>query len=264
VSDYVLGTHDEELQRLGLQHRVWRSRALDAWRRAGFTVGHTLLDIGCGPGYASKDLAEIVGAEGKVIAIDRSERYLEALRRAAIENVETRLLDLDRDDLPAAGAHGVWARWVFAFLERPADLVKRIAAVLQPGGRLVIHEYFDYGAWRLAPRSAIFEESVATVTKSWRASGGEPDIALDLPSWLEDSGFSVTSWQPFIDVITRHDFMWQWPKTFIEVGLRRLVELGAITERYAGIVRNDFVACEAAPHTRMITPGVLEIIAVRT
>src|SRR5258708_21651917 len=59
--DYVLGTHDDEVARLGLQHRVWRARALDAWRRPGFTVGQTLLDIGCGPGLASADLAEIVG-----------------------------------------------------------------------------------------------------------------------------------------------------------------------------------------------------------
>ena len=55
--DYVLGTHDEESARLLLQHRVWRPRALDAWRRAGFTVGQTLLDLGCGPGHAAVDPA---------------------------------------------------------------------------------------------------------------------------------------------------------------------------------------------------------------
>src|SRR5437667_12597218 len=81
--DYVLGTHDEELLRLGLQHRVWRPRALDAWRRAGFTVGQTLIDVGCGPGYAAVDLAEIVGPSGRIIALDRSQRFLAALQRSA-------------------------------------------------------------------------------------------------------------------------------------------------------------------------------------
>ena len=70
--DYVLGTHDDEIVRLGLQHRVWRARTHDAWRRAGFTIGQTLLDVGCGPGYASLDLAELVGPTGRVVAIDRS------------------------------------------------------------------------------------------------------------------------------------------------------------------------------------------------
>ena len=81
--DYVLGTHDEEIARLGLQHAVWRPRASDAWRRAGFTSGQTLIDLGCGPGFATLDLAEIVGPHGRVLAIDRSRRFLDALEAAA-------------------------------------------------------------------------------------------------------------------------------------------------------------------------------------
>ena len=42
--DYLLGTHDAEVERLGLQHRVWRPRVLDAWRRAGITVGSTVIE----------------------------------------------------------------------------------------------------------------------------------------------------------------------------------------------------------------------------
>src|SRR6266480_1519786 len=53
--DYVLGTHEEELARLGLQHRVWRSVVLDCWQRAGITVAKRVLDIGAGPGYAATD-----------------------------------------------------------------------------------------------------------------------------------------------------------------------------------------------------------------
>jgi len=62
--DYILGTHDDEVERLGLQHRVWRPRASDAWRRAGFTTGWKILDIGSGPGLATVDLAQIVGPTG--------------------------------------------------------------------------------------------------------------------------------------------------------------------------------------------------------
>ena len=56
--DYVLGTHDEELERLGVQHRAWRPVVLDCWQKAGITVGKRVLDIGAGPGYAAIDLAE--------------------------------------------------------------------------------------------------------------------------------------------------------------------------------------------------------------
>src|ERR1700723_1325031 len=81
--DYVLGTHDEEIARLGVQHAVWRPRALDAWRRAGLSRGQRVIDFGCGPGYARLDLADVVGPPRGVVALDRSARFLEHLRRAA-------------------------------------------------------------------------------------------------------------------------------------------------------------------------------------
>src|ERR1700730_2547217 len=80
--DYVLGTHDEELARLGLQHRVWRPVVLDCWQRAGITVGKRVLDVGAGPGYAAVDLAEIVGPTGEVVALERSSKFVCAMKEA--------------------------------------------------------------------------------------------------------------------------------------------------------------------------------------
>ena len=265
--DYLLGTHDEELTRLALQHRVWRPRALDAWRRAGFTVGQKLIDIGCGPGYASLDLAEIVGPSGRIVAIDRSRRFLdslEAARRAReLDNIETHELDLDEAELPRIGADGAWGRWVFAFVRRPRELLARVAGTLRPGATLALHEYFDYSTWRVAPRSAEHEEFVSVVMESWRASGGEPDVGLELPVWLREHGFEVKALRPIVEVITASDFMWQWPKAFIDVGLRRMVDLGRLSPDRARAVTEAFAAIEANPDAIMFTPAVLEIIAVR-
>ncbi|HMC22651.1 MAG TPA: methyltransferase domain-containing protein [Thermoanaerobaculia bacterium] len=261
--DYVLGTHDDEVARLGLQHRVWRPRALDAWRRAGFTIGQTLLDIGCGPGWAALDIADIVGPEGRVIGLDRSRRFLDVIRSRGIPQIETRELDLDHDDLPALDADGAWARWVFAFVKHPRDLVSRVRRALKPGGVLVLHEYLDYATWRLSPGSAAHEEFVEIVMKSWRAAGGEPDIGLDLPRWLEELGFEIRSMLPIIDVIRPTDFAWQWPRSFIEVGVRRFVDLGDMSEQRASETLQAFADAESAPNTLMVTPAVLEIIAVR-
>src|SRR5207248_609352 len=77
--DYVLGTHEAELARLGVQHRAWRSVVLDCWQTAGITVGSQVLDVGAGPGYATVDLSEIVGPSGKVVAIERSTNFVKAL-----------------------------------------------------------------------------------------------------------------------------------------------------------------------------------------
>jgi len=265
--DYVLGTHDDEIARLALQHRVWRPRALDAWRRAGFTVGQTLLDIGCGPGHASLDLAEIVGPSGRIVAIDRSRRFLDALEairlQRGLDNITTLELDLDAAGPPPVAADGAWARWVFAFVKHPRDLLARVGGALRRGGVLVVHEYFDYATWRVAPRSPEIEEFVRVVMESWRADGREPDIGLDLPIWLEELGFETKSLHPIIDVVPASNFVWQWPTPFIQVGLRRLVDLGHLTADRALAISEALAASEAAPHTLMVTPAVLEIIAVR-
>src|SRR5690606_1113623 len=117
--DYLLGTHDLEVQRLGLQHRTWRARMLDAWRQARFGLGQTLLDIGCGPGYATLDMAEVVGPDGRVIAFDQSRRFVSILeeecRRRGIQHVTTRVANLETDPLDVTRADGAWCRWVLTF-----------------------------------------------------------------------------------------------------------------------------------------------------
>jgi ubiquinone/menaquinone biosynthesis C-methylase UbiE len=81
--DYVLGVNAAETDRLALQHRVWRERALRLWRRAGLSTGSSALDVGCGPGWAAVDLAEIVGPAGRVVAVDRAPEFLAHARALA-------------------------------------------------------------------------------------------------------------------------------------------------------------------------------------
>ena len=273
--DYVLGTHNDEILRLGLQHRVWRPKVLDAWRRAGFTVGQTLIDVGSGPGHATLDLAEIVGKSGRVVAIERSRRFLDSMlvtqRERRIENIEAVELDLDEENPPLplgegrgeGFADGAWCRWVLCFVKRPREALAKIAQLLRPGGAVVLHEYFDYSTWRFAPPCPELEEFVAAVMQSWRAQGGEPDIALSIPRWLSELGFEIRSMQPLVEVIPPTSFVWHWPRSFVEVGLRRLVDLGYFTNQRAAEILAAVATAESNPHTLMITPAVLEIIATR-
>ena len=60
-NEYILGTNKDELSRLELQHKVWLSEAKYGWDLAEFTKGQNILDLGCGPGYCTEELARIVG-----------------------------------------------------------------------------------------------------------------------------------------------------------------------------------------------------------
>jgi SAM-dependent methyltransferase len=257
--DYLLGTRDDEIARLGLQHRVWRAQMLEGFRGARFAPGQTILDIGAGPGFATADLADTVGPEGKVIAFERSPNFLAALRARALPNVDVRDADVAEQELGEGIADGAWTRWLLAFLSDPARTVAHIARALKPGGVALFHEYLDYEAWRLIPRNEEQLRYRGLLIKSWRDSGGEPDAALELPRHLAAAGLELVEIRPMVEIITADDPWWQWPASFIASNAHRLHELGYCSADEA----NSFATIldRAPPGTRMLTPVVAEIIA---
>jgi SAM-dependent methyltransferase len=266
--DYLLGTHEPELARLGLQHRVWRPTVLDCWQRAGITAGSRVLDVGAGPGFATVDLAEIVGPTGEVVAVERSARYaraaVAACRQRGLDHVRVLELDLMTDPLPARDLDAVWCRWVACFVSSPQALVESIAAALRPGGVAVFHEYADYASWRLVPPGPAHARFVREVMANWRAAGGEPDVAPAVVGHLADAGFVIREAVPRVFCIRPADPMWHWPASFVEVHIDRLLELGQADPEWAKSVRTEFRAATADPRSLMITPMVLEIIADRS
>ena len=261
----MLGTHDEELARLGLQHRVWLPVVLDCWQRAGLTVGKRVLDVGAGPGYATVDLAEIVGPTGEVIALERSQNFIRAMEAAcrarSLSNVKIHEIDLMTDNLPAADYDFAWCRWVVSFVSDPALLIRKLARVMPKGSFSIFHEYGHYETWRFLPRLPMQERFREHVIATWRESGGKPDGAAKLSELLADNGFSIRSARPHVFCLRPRDYMWQWPATFIEIYLPRLIQMGRIDEKFADKVRADLASAETNPNALMITPLVLEIIA---
>jgi SAM-dependent methyltransferase len=262
---YVIGTHDAEIERLGVQHRVWRASVLDLWRLGGVTTGQSVLDVGAGPGYATLDLAEIVGPGGKVIALERSARFLAALKSFAaarglanIAAVETDLMDYD---WPEAVADRAWCRWVLAFVSDPAKLVRGMARALKPGGKLLLQEYYDYASWHLAPRSPEFEAYVAKIIAKWRKSGGEPDIGLALPRLLPQAGLEIELVRPVIFTARMNDFAANWPMDFARQYSAVMVADGDLTAAEGEAIEALLDRAAADPQALVITPGLLQIVA---
>lgn len=266
-SDYVLGTHDEEVARLGLQHRVWRSVVTECWQRVGITHGWRVIDVGAGPGYATVDLAEIVGPGGAVLAIERSARFLEAARgrcRArGLTNVEFREADLMEVSLGNPGFDATWCRWVASFVSSPKKLIDNVAGALRKGGLAIFHEYSDYETFRFMPLRPALDKFAEEVMASWRASGGEPNVARVLPGLLRDAGLRVLDIRPIVRTVSPRDYTWQWPARFIEINIARLQELGRLTAEQATEMLDEFRKADADPNSWFTTPMFLEIIAQR-
>jgi SAM-dependent methyltransferase len=256
--DYVLGTRDDEVQRLGLQHRVWRGRVLEAFRTGQIRSGQTVIDVGAGPGFVTADLAALVGPSGKVIALERAPHFLETLRGKGLANVEAREQDVS-EPFEVSGADASWCRWVLSFVPDPAATVSHIAGALKPCGIAIFHEYIAYETWRMMPPHPLHERFRSLVEQSWRDSGGEPDIALWLPKWLNDAGFEIVETRMLADIITPADETWQWPRSFMATGSERLHELGYVKADEVEAMSRLLDEPPAGAH--MLTPLVAEIIA---
>ena len=265
---YLLGTDPEEGRRLEMQHRLWAEAARDLWDRAGFGKGARLLDLGCGPGFAALELAERVGPEGRVLAVDESPRFIAALVREAgrlrLDQLTARVERAQQLQLEPASLDGAFARWIFSFLRDPAPVIDRVVSGLRPGGRLVIWDYLNYRATTLQPRSPVFDRVLAAVDESWKRTGGDLDVGARLPGLVVKSGCRLVDLVPLAKFIRPGTRFWDWPTQFFFGYVPRLVEAGLLAEADRCAFEAEWRAGERDPGTFLSAPPMIGIIAEKT
>lgn len=265
--EYLLGSQDVELARLGFQHRVWAECTFAQWERAGFGPGQTLLDLGCGPGFAAVDLASLVGTSGRVIAVDGSRRFVDhlvALSAAlGMTQVETRLADVQELDLPAESLDGAYARWLLCFVRDPEAVIAAVARALRPGAALAIMDYFNYLAVTLAPRSEVFDRIVRAVFESWRGHDGDLDVMSRVPGLLMRAGLRVADVRPIARIARPGSALWEWPGSFFRGFVPKLVEEGFLAAGDQRAFEEEWQRRSQDPTTFLSTPPMLQVIGVK-
>ena len=265
--EYALGTNEAEIVRLGVQHKLWSAAAFAIWERAGFRAGQTLLDIGSGPGYTSFDLAGVVTARGRVVAVDESARFIEHLksrqRLVADTTIDARVGDVQQLDLPPATIDGAYQRWVLCFVKDPEAVVRGVARALKPGGVFAIQDYMHYEGILLAPESAPFRRFVTVVAEAWRGHGGDTDVGMKLPSLLAKHGLKPVEISPLHRVARPQSQLWTWPTIFIDIYGPKLVEEGRLTRAEHEALVEDWKAHENDPGAYFCSPPMVDIIAVK-
>ncbi len=260
---YILGTDTEELHRLGIQHQVWAEEAQRSWQLAKFRAGQTLLDLGSGPGFCTRELAYIVGQQGKVIGVDISESYIEQLKK--IKNlyrlpIEPVLSDFNDLSLPHNSLDGMYCRWAIAWLPNPKDILQKVYDALKPGGKMVIHEYYDWSTHQIEPKKPGLNKAIAAALKSFKDSDGEIDIGRKLPGLLTEMGMKVTNLRLMSKLATPGDVTWQWPKTFYHSYYPRLVDMGYLSSEDVSEALKDLSELEHTPGATICCPMMIEVI----
>lgn len=265
--EYVLGTGEDELVRLGFQHRVWQSHTAALWERAGVAPGMTVLDVGAGPGYATLDLAHFVGPKGRVIAVDESDRFVTRLREwvapAAPAPIDIVRADVHDLDLPENSVDAAYARWVLCFVRDPKRVIERVARALRPGAVFMVQDYFNYHMMALAPRSAAFERIVPAVRASWAAMGGDADVMGRVPTMCVELGLEIRDIRCHARVARPGDLLWQWPETFFANFIPRLIQQGHLSQADAEAFAADWKARREDPGAFFSVPPVYEAIIAK-
>ena len=194
---YTHGHHDSVLR----SHR-WRT----VENSAGFLIPHLapgveLLDVGCGPGTITIDLA-LRCAPGRVVGIDAAADAITAARAAAdeagLDNLEVRVDDVYALQVDTASVDVVHAHQVLQHVPDPIGALTEMRRVCRPEGVVAARDSI-YRAMSWFPRDPGLTRWLEIYCAVAEANGGEPDAGSHLLHWARAAGFSevrcsATAW----------------------------------------------------------------------
>lgn len=151
--------------------------------------GMSVLDVGCGTGSISKDIAEIVGNLGKVTGIDNTEKFIKS-GKATYKSVKN--LDLIHCDLfdyePNQKFDLIVSARTLQWLSNPKEALIKMKSLLKPNGQISILDYNHNNLeWNPEPPESM--QAFYKIFLKWRSDAGMNNgIADDLPDLMEEIG----------------------------------------------------------------------------
>jgi len=191
MAEYILARGVEAHQRLRLLARLCRQPTLALLERAGLKEGDRCLDVGCGSGDVTLDIARRVGPKGHAIGIDFDEDIVRLAREDAlghgVQNVEFR--HHRAEDLDETGYDVVYARFLLTHLREPQHTLRAMVNAVRPGGVVVVEDP-EFSTTFCVPPDAAFERLVRWTCETMRRRGFDPDIGPRLPGLFGAAGLA--------------------------------------------------------------------------
>ncbi|MFE8011816.1 class I SAM-dependent methyltransferase [Streptomyces antibioticus] len=185
---YTHGHHESVLR-----SHTWRTAANSAAYLLGSLEPHQrILDIGCGPGTITADLAALV-PDGHVTGVDHAAGVLDQARATAagrgLANVDFGVADVHALPYPDGSFDVVHAHQVLQHVGDPVQALREMLRVTVPGGLVAVRDS-DYAAMTWYPPSQGMDDWLDLYERVARANGGEPDAGRRLKSWALAAGFT--------------------------------------------------------------------------
>ncbi|MCB4455267.1 methyltransferase domain-containing protein [Leisingera sp. McT4-56] len=188
---------DEETTRV--LEDAYQGADISRRRRANFDAlqpqpGDRILDLGCGNGLLTLELARTVGPAGHVTGLDASPDMLAAARQRLQGRANTTLTESDAASLPfePESFDKAVSVQVFEYITSRRPVLRALHQVLKPDGRLVIGDiHFDTFAWH-SDNAARMQRFLDI----WDNHLADRTVPARLPEELRDSGFTLEAMHP--------------------------------------------------------------------
>jgi ubiquinone/menaquinone biosynthesis C-methylase UbiE len=191
TEQYVISGGAEGRERLRLLAQIYGPSTRALIERVGIVHGACCLDVGCGGGDVTVELARAVGPSGRVIGVDFDAAKIEIAGREAeqrgFRNVTFELRDVSTWE-PDAPFDAVFARFLLTHVGDPAKLLAALHRHVRPGG-VVVLEDIDFRGHFYEPSCAAMDRFVTLYSTAVRRRGGDAEIGPKLPRLLRDAGF---------------------------------------------------------------------------
>jgi ubiquinone/menaquinone biosynthesis C-methylase UbiE len=152
--------------------------------------GIKVLDAGCGTGSISKDIATIVGVNGKVTGIDNTESFILSGKKSYQNVTNLELIHVDLFDFnPEEKFDLIISARVLQWLSNPKEALLKMKSLLKPNGQISILDYDHTNLdWNPSPPESM--QAFYNTFLKWRQDAGMNNrIGEDLPNLLEEAGF---------------------------------------------------------------------------
>jgi SAM-dependent methyltransferase len=175
-----------------LRSHQWRTAENSAgYLLASLATGQSLLDVGCGPGTITADLAARV-TPGEVIGIDREPAIVAQAAALGsdrgLANLRFATGDVYALDFADASFDVVHAHQVLQHLTDPVAALMEMRRVLRPGGILAVRDG-DYGAFTWAPPEPALDRWLDLYHQLTAHNGAQADAGRRLLGWVQAAGF---------------------------------------------------------------------------
>jgi len=193
VDRYVIRGGEEGYERLQLLARErWpETRAL--FERVGLGPGMRCIDLGCGGGEVTLQMARLVAPDGAVVGVDADEIKLAHAREKAaergVQNVEFRVLNVNEWNEPD-GYDAVFCRFLLQHLRGPIGMLRRMWAGVREGGVIIVEDA-DFDGWCCYPANEGFDYFLRRYSHAIARWGGDHATGRKLYSYFQEGGIPL-------------------------------------------------------------------------